>query len=89
MQMNQFLSGAIMMACWVIGLFFLRFWKKTEDRLFSIFAVAFWMLAVERIVLLIMNKENEVYSFVYIIRFIAFVLILWAIADKNRSKNQL
>lgn len=89
MQMTQFLSGAIMMACWVIGLFFLRFWKKTEDRLFSIFAVAFWMLAVERIVLLIMNKENEVYSFVYIIRFIAFVLILWAIADKNRSKNQL
>lgn len=89
MQMNQFLSGAIMMACWVIGLFFLRFWKKTEDRLFSIFAVAFWMLAVERIVLLIMNKENEVYSFVYIIRFIAFVLILWAIADKNRSKNHL
>ncbi|MCG3115460.1 MAG: DUF5985 family protein [Candidatus Manganitrophus sp.] len=89
MQMTQFLSGAIMMACWVIGLFFLRFWKKTEDRLFSIFAVAFWMLAVERIVLLIMNKENEVYSFVYIIRFIAFVLILWAIADKNRSKNHL
>ncbi|WP_202882182.1 DUF5985 family protein [Candidatus Manganitrophus noduliformans] len=89
MRMTQFLSGAIMMACWVIGLFFLRFWKKTEDRLFSIFAVAFWMLAVERIVLLIMNKENEVYSFVYIIRSIAFLLILWAIVDKNRSKNHL
>lgn len=89
MQLIQFLSGAIMMACWAIGLFFFRFWKKTEDRLFAIFAVAFWMLAVERIVLLIMNKENEIYSFVYIIRSIAFLLILWAIADKNRSKNRL
>lgn len=89
MRMTQFLSGAIMMACWVIGLFFFRFWKKTQDRLFSIFAVAFWMLAVERIVLLILNRENEIYSFVYIIRFLAFVLILWAIADKNRSKNRL
>ncbi len=85
--MSQFLSGAIMMACWVIGLFFLRFWKKTEDRLFFIFSVAFWMLAVERIVLLILNKENEIYSFVYVIRFIAFLLILWAIADKNRSNR--
>lgn len=76
-----------MMGCWAVGLFFLRFWKKTEDRLFAIFALAFWMLAVERIVLAILDKENEVYSFVYIIRFFAFVLILWAIADKNRSKN--
>lgn len=84
--MNYFISGAIMMACWVIGLFFLRFWKKTEDRLFGAFAVAFWMMAIERIVLVVMNKENEIYSFVYVIRFIAFLLILWAIADKNRSK---
>lgn len=85
--MTHFLSGAIMMACWVIGLFFFRFWKKTKDRLFPIFAVAFWMLGVERIVLAILNKENEIYSFVYLIRFMAFVFILWAIIDKNRSKQ--
>ena len=86
--MSQFLSGAIMMACWVVGLFFLRFWKKTKDRLFLIFAAAFWMLAVERIILAMLNKENEIYSYVYIIRFVAFVLIKGAIIDKNRSKTR-
>ncbi len=87
--MVQFLSGAIMMACWAAGLFFFRFWKKTEDRLFAIFAVAFWMLASERIILAIMNETNEARSYVYIIRFFAFLLILWAIADKNRTKDDL
>lgn len=86
--MNQFLSGAILMACWVAGLFFLRFWKKMKDRLFLIFAAAFWMLAVERLILAMINKENEIYSYVYIIRFFAFVLIIWAIVDKNRSKTR-
>jgi Ca2+/Na+ antiporter len=84
---SLFISGAIMMACWVVGLFFLRFWRKTADRLFAIFAVAFWMLAIERIVLVMLDKENEIYSFVFIIRFFAFVLILLAILDKNRSRE--
>lgn len=87
--MSQFLSGAIMMACWVVGLFFLRFWKKTQDRLFAIFAVAFWMLAIERIVLAAMNETSESRGYIYIIRFFAFILILWAIADKNRPRNRV
>jgi len=86
--MSQFLSGAIMMACWVAGLFFLRFWKKTADRLFAIFAVAFWMLAFERLILAMIQEANEVRGYVYIIRFLAFVLILWAIIDKNRLKGR-
>lgn len=86
--MSQFLSGAIMMACWVAGLFFFRFWKKTADRLFAIFAVAFWMLASERLILAMIQEANEVRGYVYIIRFLAFVLILWAIIDKNRPKGR-
>lgn len=78
-----------MMACWVVGLFFLRFWKKTQDRLFAIFAVAFWMLAIERIVLAAMNETSESRGYIYIIRFFAFILILWAIADKNRPRNRV
>ena len=85
--MSQFISGAIMMACWVAGLFFLRFWKKTGDRLFATFAVAFWMLAVERLTLALIRQANEVRGYVYIIRFVAFLFILWAIIDKNRSKG--
>ena len=29
-----------------IGLFFLKFWRNTLDRLFAFFAVAFWLLAL-------------------------------------------
>ena len=39
--LNDFLLGMIVMACDAAGLFFLRFWKKTHDRLFAMFAVAF------------------------------------------------
>ena len=56
--------------------------------LFAIFAVAFWMLAVERIILGILNKGNDIYGFVYLIRFVAFSLIIWAVVDKNRSKDR-
>ncbi len=85
--LNQFLSGAIMMACWVAGLFFFRFWKKTADRLFAIFAVAFWMLAVERLTLVMIREVDEVRGYVYVIRLFAFLLILWAIVDKNRPRR--
>lgn len=85
--MIQFISGAIMMACWVAGLFFLRFWRKTGDRLFAIFGLAFWMLAGERVILALINPENEARTFVYVIRLFAFILILWAILDKNRSRS--
>lgn len=84
--MILFIFGAITMACWVAGLFFLRFWRKTGDRLFLIFAMAFWMLAAERIILVLINQEDEVRTFVYVIRLFAFVLILWAIFDKNRAR---
>lgn len=76
-----------MMACCVVGLFFLRFWRDTRDRLFITFAVAFYLLAVERIVILLMKSQYEFSGYLYMIRFFAFLLILWAILDKNRLKN--
>ena len=40
------ISGAIVMGYGVCGLFFLRFWRTTRDRLFAIFSAAFWVLGV-------------------------------------------
>ena len=37
----EFMLGGLVMGCFVAGLFFLRFWRKTHDRLFAIFAIAF------------------------------------------------
>lgn len=69
-----------------VGFFFFRFWRKTRDSLFGVFAASFWVLAVERIVLLMTNPEHELRPFVYLIRFSAFMLILVAIYLKNRRR---
>jgi hypothetical protein len=90
--MSDFLSGAIMMGSAAIGLFFLRSWRWTRDRLFLLFGLGFWMLSVERVVLAMVPAAHEFRPFVYLIRLSAFVLILTAVVDKNRghgtSSNQ-
>ena len=43
------ISGAVLMGYLVAGLFFFRFWKETQDRLFASFAAAFWILALHRL----------------------------------------
>jgi hypothetical protein len=86
--MNQFMWGAIVMACATAGLFFLRFWRKTGDRLFAMFALAFWILGVHWFVLAWTNKQDEVHVGLYAIRLLAFLLILFAIVDKNRASRR-
>lgn len=83
--MIEFIAGASTVASAVIALFFLRFWRDTGDRLFAIFSLAFAIFAVNRVVLTILDETNEARTYVYLIRLAAFVLILVAIIDKNRS----
>ena len=86
--MEMFLRGAIAMANVVVGLFFIRFWRQTHDRLFLIFAAAFWLLALGRVAVTFFGHDvNEARtSLVYTIRLAAFVLIIVAIVDKNRAR---
>ena len=86
-DVTLFLSGAIMMGFLAIGFFFLRFWKKTRDALFAVFAASFWILGVERVVLLMTSPQDEIRPFVYLIRFAAFVLILVGFYIKNRPNS--
>ena len=86
--MASFLSGAVMLGCAAIALFFLRSWRRTGDRLFGFFALAFGLLAVERWVLALLSAAHELRYSVYTIRLAAFVVILIAIVDKNRSGNR-
>lgn len=85
MLINQFLHGAAMMGFLTIGLFFLRFHRRTRERLFAIFASAFFVLALERVVLSIVDPHAEIRPYVYLIRLAAFLLIIIAIVDKNRA----
>jgi hypothetical protein len=87
--MDVFLMGAIAMASWIAGLFFLRFWRDTRDRLFLIFALAFWLLGLTRLGLALLQPRplEESHTYLYWVRLLAFVLILVAIVDKNRPRR--
>jgi hypothetical protein len=84
--MNDLVLGAIVMACSVIGLFFLRFWRRSGDRLFAIFAIAFWVLGLNWLALAL-TQQDELRTALYGIRFLAFLLIVIGIVDKNRSSH--
>jgi Family of unknown function (DUF5985) len=82
------ISGAIILGYAVAGLFFLRFWRETRDRLFLIFAGAFWILGGQRLALALTRSMAEDDTGLYLVRLFAFLLILGAILDKNRSSPQ-
>jgi hypothetical protein len=82
------ITGAIVMGYAVAGLFFLRFWRETRDRLFLIFAGAFWILGAQRLALPFSGSLVEDDTGLYLVRLFAFLLILGAIVDKNRSSPQ-
>lgn len=84
--MDLMLLGAIAMASLVAGLFFLRFWRDTGDRLFLYFAVSFLVEGVNRAALGLSNDPNEARPFFYFVRFLSFLLILLAIVQKNLNK---
>lgn len=87
--MNQLLLGAIAMATLTIGLFFLRFWKKTRDHFFLFFAVAFGLEGLNRTLLGLIHSSTEDEPVFYLVRLLSFILILIAIVDKNRvNKSQ-
>ena len=86
-MLNQYLGGALTIGFFAAGLFFLRYWKRTSDRLFAMFAVAFWVFAIERIILVLTDPAAEFRPYIYLVRLFAFILIIIAIIDKNRSKN--
>jgi hypothetical protein len=115
--MGIFVQGMSAMACIVIVLFFLRFWRRTADRLFLIFAIAFGLMFVTRLVSAKLTIDavtaatvsrpatsgpapgetgsvaanegtagsNPVHNTsVYVIRLLAYLLIVAGIIDKNR-----
>jgi hypothetical protein len=82
--MADVLYGATAMGCLVAGLFFLRFWRASLDRLFLLFSLAFWILALAYSVRGVFPAATEWHLYVFGIRLVAFGLILYAIVDKNR-----
>jgi len=79
------LNGAIMMAYLACALFFLRFWTQSRDRLFGFFALAFTLLGLNTGGLSALAADDERRYYLYLVRLCSFLLILYAIWDKNRA----
>ncbi|MDB5491613.1 MAG: hypothetical protein JWO78_1462 [Micavibrio sp.] len=80
--------GAIIFADCAASLFFLRFWKTTRDRFFLFFAMSFLLDAVSRLFLSVTDSVTDMTNtdyapLVYTIRLFSFLLIIFAIVQKN------
>jgi hypothetical protein len=84
-MLEGFLLGVIVAASVASALFFLKFWKNTRDGLFLAFSAAFFIEGVNRMGAFFIERPNEGSAAIYIVRLLAFLLILVAIARKNRA----
>jgi len=84
----DFLSGAVALGFAACALFFLRFWKRTREELFLAFAVAFLLLGAGQTILALANIPTEERGSIYLLRLLAFLLILVAIYRKNRQATR-
>lgn len=82
-----FLQGVSAAAAWAAGLFFLRFWQESRDRLFAFFGGAFWLLALSWTLLAVISPTEESRPYVYGLRLLAFLLIIAATVEKNRARR--
>jgi hypothetical protein len=85
--MNQFLWGALCATAVIIASFFYRSWMQTRDRLFVFFFLAFVTLSIHWLGLAIVNPLTESRHYLFLLRLLAFGLILLAIIDKNRRAH--
>ncbi len=86
--MNDFLSGALVTLSLAVALFQLRYWRRSKDRLFAFFAAAFALMALNRVALFVLDDTSEGRTYFYLLRLLAFVLIIVAIVDKNRRARR-
>ena len=81
--MSAFFVGMIAMGFLVAGLFFLRFWRRTNDMLFAAFAVAFFLFALQQGILGLSGIPREELSWTFLLRLAGFALLIVAILVKN------
>lgn len=82
-----FATGVLSAGYLIAALFFARFWRDTHDRLFGFFAAAFLLLAAQRSALVFIGPaQSELYGLLYGLRLVAFLIILYAVIDKNRAQ---
>lgn len=85
--MEQFLSGAVVMGFAVAGLLFLSYWRRTRQKLFLTFAASFFLLSSNYVWLAVTDIPVEERSPLFLVRLLAFGLIIVAIIQSNRAEK--
>ena len=85
--MAAFTAGALTLGWLAIGVFFLKFWRRTGDGLFLAFAVAFALLATNQAVPVLFGVPSENQGYIYLLRLAAFLLIILAVLRKNLGRG--
>jgi hypothetical protein len=85
---NAFLWGVNATAAFAIGLLFLAYWRETGEKLLARFAVAFWFLALNWVWLILALPPIETRHHSYLPRLVAFLIIIWAVVEKNRERSR-
>ena len=87
--MIELLSGALLFSYAIAGVHFLLFWKRTGDRLFVHFAIAFWLFALNQLTSSIPVVAGETSGYEYLLRVLGFIVIIVGIIDKNVTTKSL
>lgn len=82
-ELFGFINGGLATGFLVATLFFVRFWKRTGDALFTMFGFAFGILAVAQPLPMLTGATSETQAPIYLLRLLAFVLIIGAVVRKN------
>ncbi|HEY2380368.1 MAG TPA: DUF5985 family protein [Terriglobia bacterium] len=85
-MIDGFLLGVIATASVAAGLFFLKFWRTTQDSFFLAFAASFIVEGLNRSAVLLTDRPNEATPWTYLVRLLSLLLILGAILKKNYDK---
>jgi hypothetical protein len=86
--MLDFFAGALTMTYVLAAAYFLHFWRRSGERLFIAFGLAFALLAVNQFTIELIGGSDEHANFAYVLRVIAFLLIVAAIVDKNVARKR-
>jgi hypothetical protein len=81
----RILTGAVTMSFLIAALFFLRFWLRTRDGFFLLFAAAFAVYGADQFFLGWATANSEFEPLFYLPRLVTFGLIVVAVINKNRA----
>ena len=86
-MINDFLAGAIAMGFAIAALMFLKFWHRTREGLFLAFSGSFLLLSINHAMLSLTRVPLEERTSLYLVRLVAFLLIIGARWHQNRRRS--